>query len=85
MGVASMVLGIISLVLALFGGAGGIAFILGLIGIILGAVGKMQKANCAVAGLTLSIISTSLGLIFWIACALILESSGFFDLLEFLS
>ena len=68
MGIASLVLGIISVVLAVFGGTW-VASVLGIVGIILGAVGKKNGASCAAAGLVLSIIGTSLGLVFFIACA----------------
>ena len=67
MGIAALVLGIISIVWAVFGGTW-LAAVVGLIGIILGAVGKKQNANLATAGLVLSIIGTSLGLLMYIAC-----------------
>lgn len=72
MAVASLVLGIISLIISLFlSGMGWIACITGIIGIILGALGrkKAEKKGVATAGLVLSIISVALGLIFWLACA----------------
>ena len=68
MGIASLVLGIISVVWSCFGGTW-ISSLLGIIGIILGAVGKKKDANCASAGLVLSIIGTVLGLLFYVACA----------------
>ncbi len=67
MGIASLVLGIISVVWSCFGGTW-ISAIVGLVGIILGAVGKKNNAKCAVAGLVLSIIGTVLGLLLYIAC-----------------
>ena len=72
MGVASLVLGIISLVWALlaavFGGTW-ISALIGVIGIILGAVAKKQApSGVATAGLVLSIIGTILSLLFVIAC-----------------
>lgn len=70
MGVASLILGIISVILALFfSGFGWLASILGLIGIILGAVArKNAKSGVATAGLVLSIIGLVLGLLLYIAC-----------------
>ena len=67
MGIASLVLGIISVVWACLGGTW-LSAIVGLIGIILGAVGKKNNASCAVAGLVLSVIGTALSLLFYIAC-----------------
>lgn len=70
MGVASLILGIISVVLALFfSGFGWLASILGLVGVILGAVArKKAKTGVATAGLVLSIIGLVLGLLLYIAC-----------------
>lgn len=68
MGVASLVLGIISLVWSLFAGTW-ISALIGIIGIILGAVARKQApSGVATAGLVLSIIGTILSLVFWIAC-----------------
>lgn len=68
MGVASLVLGIISLVWSLFGGTW-MSAILGIVGIILGAVARKQApSGVATAGLVLSIIGVILSLIFYIAC-----------------
>ncbi len=83
MAVGSLVLGIISLVFAVFGGIFGgsfVAAICGIIGIILGALGKKDpaKAGMATAGLVMSIIGTVLGCIVWIACAACLSSIGLF-------
>ncbi len=71
MAVASLVLGIISVVIAvLFAGWQWIAAILGLVGVILGALGRKnpEKKGIATAGLVLSIIGLVLGLLFYIAC-----------------
>jgi hypothetical protein len=72
MGVASLVLGIIAVVFSiipiLFGYWGPV--ILGVIGIILGAMAKKNNAKCATAGLVLSIIGTSLAGLMLIACGL---------------
>ena len=71
MGVASLVLGICAVVFSvfpiLFGYWG--AVILGVVGIILGALGKKSNAKCATGGLVLSIIGTSLAVLLWLACA----------------
>lgn len=67
MGIASLVLGIISVVWSVFGGTW-MSAVVGIVGIILGAVGKKKAAKCAVAGLVLSIIGTVLGLLWYIAC-----------------
>jgi hypothetical protein len=75
MGIASLVLGIISVVWSVFGGTW-LSALVGLVGIILGAVGVKSKAKCAVAGLVLSIIGTSLGLLFYIACVACAASLG---------
>lgn len=70
MGIAALVLGIISVVIAaFFPWAGWIGVILGVIGIILGALGKKSGAKCATGGLVLSIIGTSLAVLLWLACA----------------
>ena len=72
MGVASLVLGIISLVIGLFsaGSLGWFGAILAILGIILGAVGKKnaEKKGMAQAGLVLSIIGLVLCLLLYIAC-----------------
>ncbi|MBQ6240659.1 MAG: hypothetical protein IJK56_09955 [Firmicutes bacterium] len=72
MGVASLVLGIISLVCALFlAGFQWVGAIAGLIGIILGALGrkKLEKKGLATAGLVCSIIGFILSIILYVACA----------------
>lgn len=66
-GIASMVLGIVSLVFSLSGGSW-ISAIIGIVGIVLGGVGMKKKAPCSVAGLVLSIIGTALSLLLFIAC-----------------
>ena len=68
MGIAALVLGIISVVLGFFGVYGWLGAILGIVGIVLGALGKKNNAKCAAAGLVLSIIGTALSLILFIAC-----------------
>lgn len=70
MAVASLVLGIVALVLS-FIGFGWVSVIIGIVGIILGALGRKDetKKGLATAGLVMSIIAVALGLIFWLACA----------------
>lgn len=72
MGVASLVLGILSLVIGVFsaGSLGWLGGIIGIIGIVLGALGKKNEnqKGLATAGLVCSIIGTILCLIMYIAC-----------------
>lgn len=71
MAVASMILGIIALVVAVFGGAfNWLGILIGVIGIVLGAVAKKTNpSGMATAGIVMSIIAASLALLFWLACA----------------
>lgn len=70
MGVASLVLGIVAVVAALFlGPFGWIGIITGIIGIILGVLARKKGEQVATAGLVLSIVGTVLASIFFIACA----------------
>ena len=70
MGVASLVLGIISIGLFSTGTLGWFGAILGIIGIILGVQGKKvpEQAGLAKAGFICSIIGTVLCLLLFIAC-----------------
>ena len=70
MAVASLVLGICALVFP-FIGLGWLSMLLGIVGIILGALGKKnpEKQGMATAGIVMSIIAVALGLLSWIACA----------------
>lgn len=70
MGIASLVIGIISLILSIF--VGGITGIIpAIVGIILGILGRKDETqkSMATGGLVCSLV---LGLIIWIACALVL-------------
>ncbi len=71
MSVAALVLGIIALVLGVFGLGFPVGTITGVLGIILGAVGKKQhpENGVATAGIVCAIIGTVLSLLFYIACA----------------
>ena len=70
MAVASLVLGIISIVLNFFG-LGIVSIILAIVGVILGALGRKnpEKKGMATAGLVCSIIGLVIGIIFMVACA----------------
>ncbi|MBQ4109472.1 MAG: DUF4190 domain-containing protein [Clostridia bacterium] len=70
MAAASLVLGICSLVFP-FIGLGWVSTLLGIIGIILGAIGRNNpdKQGMATAGIVMSIISVAIGLLSWFACA----------------
>ena len=78
MGVASLVLGICAVVFSifpiLFGYWG--AVILGVVGIILGALGKKSNAKCATGGLVCAIIGTCLSGLMLIACSLCAAGLG---------
>lgn len=71
MGIASLVLGIISVICGLFlTGFQWIGAIVGIVGIILGAAGKKnpEKKGIATAGLVCSIIGFILCIILYLAC-----------------
>ena len=80
MGVAALVLGIVSLLIGIFtGGAlGWVGAILAIIGIILGALGRKnaEKKGIATAGLVCSIIGLVLCLIFYIACVACIDGTA---------
>ena len=72
MAVASLVLGIIALVIGVVSGGslGWFGSILAILGIIFGALGRKnpESKGLSTAGLVLSIIALLLGVILWIAC-----------------
>lgn len=79
MGVASLILGIIALILSIFGtGFQWVGAIVGLIGIILGALGRKdpEKKGIATAGLVCSIIGFVFSIILFIACAACVSGLG---------
>ena len=83
MGIAGLVLGIISVVIGGFiPSVGWLGLIVGIVGIILAAIAcKKEKKGINTAGLVLSIIGTALCLVFWIACALCAATVGTASLL----
>ena len=77
MAIASLVLGIISLVLSFFG-LGMVSVFTVIIGIILGVLGRKdpEKKGMATAGLVCSIIALVIGVIMWIACAAVVGGAA---------
>lgn len=67
MGIASLILGIVSIVWSCLGGTW-ISALIGVAGIVLGAIGKKKNSSCSVAGLVLSIIGCAIGMAWYIAC-----------------
>lgn len=72
MAIASLVLGIISIVWSTFGmSIGWLGAIIGIVGIVTGAIGRKDEAHrgMATAGLVCSIIGAALCLLGYVACA----------------
>ncbi len=82
LGVASLVLGIISIVIGAFSGGslGWIGAPIGIVGIILGAIGRKNapeaKKGLANAGFVCSIIGTILCILFYVACIACIGAIG---------
>ncbi len=79
MAIAALVLGIVSLVFSFVPGFWWLSMVIGIVGIILGALAKKNPSanqGMATAGLVMSIIGVALGLIFWIACYACIACSG---------
>lgn len=78
MGIASLILGIVSVIIAVFFSTWGwVAIIAGIVGIILAALAKKKgEGGMATAGLVLSIIGAALGLIFYLACVACIAAAG---------
>lgn len=70
MGVASLVLGIISIIFAFTGPIGFIGIIAGVTGIILGAIARKKEPTTGIAtgGLITSIVGTSIAVLLYLAC-----------------
>ena len=82
MAVASLVLGIVSLV---FFWSPLLAIIPGIVGIVLGALAKKNPSanqGMATAGLVMSVIGVILGFVIWIACAACIACNGYGTLLS---
>ena len=81
MATASMVLGIIALVIAVFGGfvaLGLIGSICGILAIIFGVLGRKDAANKgkATAGLVCGIIAVVWGVVAYLACVACVQAAG---------
>lgn len=74
MGIASLILGIVSIALGWLGSW--LWILIGAAGIVLGAIGKKKNQKCAKGGLVCSIIGTSLSVVFYIACIACAASLG---------
>ncbi len=70
MGIASLVLGIFSILFAFTGPVGFVGIILGTIGIILGVMARKKDPadNVATGGLITSIVGCAIALLFYMAC-----------------
>ena len=70
MAVASMVLGIVSIVFSFIGGLNFVGLVVGIVGLVLGILAKKKApSGMATAGIVLSIIGIALTLVVLIACA----------------
>lgn len=78
MGVASLVLGIIALVCCFIPGAGLVGVIVGILGIILGAMGRKnpESKGIATGGMVCSIVATAICGITYIACIACAGAAG---------
>ena len=65
----SNALGIWAVILTFTGCCTLLGLILGIIGIVLGALGRKKHAKCATGGLVLSILGLIFGLLLFLACA----------------
>ena len=68
MGIAALILGILAIVFSWFNWYAIIGLVLGIAGIILGAIATKKKASCGVAGLVVAIIGTVFCGIMFLAC-----------------
>lgn len=67
MGIASLVCGVLSLIVGLFISSP-VGLVLAVVAIVLGAIGKKQGKKCSVGGLVCGIIAAAIVLTVWIAC-----------------
>lgn len=75
--IASLVLGIVSIVFSLIGLSFPFGLIIGIVGIVLGVMAKKKNpTGMATAGLVLSIIGTILCALIFIACAACIGAIG---------
>lgn len=78
MAVASLVLGIVSIVFSVIGLGLPVGFICGVVGIVMGILGKkdIEKASMAKAGFVCSIVGTVLSVLTLIACTACIGTAG---------
>ena len=77
MGALALVLGILCVVIAaIFPYFGWIAVLLGVLGIVFGAIAKKKGSGAGTAGMVLSIIGTAISLGLWLACAACAAGAG---------
>ena len=82
MGVVSLVFGILAVILCWIPVINWVGIVLGIIGIIMGAVGKSSASKqgkptgVATAGLVLSIIATAIAGGAWLACSICAAGAG---------
>ncbi len=76
--IASLVLGVISLLFALFGsGTNWIGLIAGIVGIVLGAMARKEnQTSLATAGFVCSIVGSVLSIVFFVACVICVGAMG---------
>ena len=80
MGIASLICGVITLVMAVFSasGLGALGIILGLVGIIFGALGRKdpEQKSMATAGLIVSIVGLLINAVLFVACIACIGAIG---------
>ena len=81
MGIASLVLGILAVLLSLFPGAFFVAIALGVVALVLGIVGRKsamvsgQPGSSATAGIALGSVALVFGVAMWIMCSLVVRGA----------
>ena len=77
MAVASLVLAIFALIFSFIPAFNWVGVILGVVAIVLGAIGKKKTGSgAATAGLVIGIIAVALGLVLYIACVACAAAAG---------